>query len=154
MEIKGYIEEGESRSLTCCNSLNDILIDKKSLFDILENHFKLDTAEFFDNRDIKTPLLGVSYVILDETPKNKDITFNDLAAEVQFNMLYAEYVSGCYSEFTCGYGGFDYLIKKEKEGLEEGHSIFAELNSYIGKYIFLNIKSIRATKIDKILKQI
>ena len=151
LEIKGFIKTGEEISLTCCENLQDILIDNKSLFEILSEKFNLDNEKFFDGEGEST-VLGVSYLILDEAP-DKNIKFDELSAQVIFSMLYGEYVSGCYSEYTCGFGSFDYFIGK-KDGIDEGHSIFKELASYIDKYVWINIKSIRSMKIDKILKKI
>jgi hypothetical protein len=67
-------------------------------------------------------------VILDERP-TEDKAFEQQYAEIAMQMLYAAYVSGCYSYWTCGAGGFDYVIDNDE------HSIFKELENHIGKYI-------------------
>jgi hypothetical protein len=137
MELKGIIKEGENKSLTCCSSIADIVIGEVSLFDELEKLFNQDAEEYFSasyDNPRQSPKYGVKYVILDEAP-NEEKSFNDLSAEVQINMLYADYYSGCYSEYTCGYGGFDYVLGKDGEG----HSVFDELKSYIGKYVHFQI---------------
>lgn len=135
MELKGIISEGESISLTCCESLVDILINGESLYAKFEELFKQDAEEYFNDYDKKGPQYGVKYVILDSAP-DEDKSFNDLSAEVVMNMLYASHVSGCYSEYTCGYGGFDYVLGKD-DGT--GHSVFNELKSYVGKYVHFQI---------------
>lgn len=127
MELKGIISAGESKSLTCCTNLEDILIDGVSLYEKLDELFNQDTEEYWNYSEKQSPRYGVKYVILNERPK-KEKSFNDKAADVINQMLYADHVNGCYSEWTCGYGGFDYAI-------EGGHSIFEELKSHIGKYV-------------------
>jgi hypothetical protein len=134
MELKGFIAEGENKSLTCCSSITDILIGDVSLFDELEKILNQDTEKYFEGENEQSPKYGVKYVILDEVPE-KETSFNDLSAEVQQTMMYASYVSGCYSEYTCGFGGFDYVIGKDGEG----HSVFDELKSYIGKWVHFQI---------------
>jgi hypothetical protein len=70
-------------------------------------------------------------LILDEEPMD-DLSFNEQSAIVVIGSLYGEHVNGCYSEWTCGYGGFDYVNNN-------GHSIFNELESNIGKSIHLSL---------------
>jgi len=133
MELKGIIEKGENRSLTCCSSIEDLIIGDVSLFDWLEQLFKQDPEEHF-NGNGATPEYAVKYVILD-TPDLENRSFNDLSAEVIHNMIYADYEGGCYSEYTCGYGGFDYVLGKPGEG----HSVFDELKEHLGKYVHFQI---------------
>ena len=61
------------------------------------------------------------------------MSFEQQAAETITQMLYANHVQGCYSEWTCGNGGFDYVSDAN------GHSIFKELETYIGKYVHMVI---------------
>lgn len=128
MELKGIITQGESKSLTCCKSVVDILIGGVSLYDKLDELFNQDKEEYCNNSNKQSPRYGVRYVILEEQPI-EDKSFEQQSAEVVTQMLYADHVSGCYSEWTCGYGGFDYTIDNG------GHSIFKELESYISKYV-------------------
>lgn len=132
IEIKGILSLGDVMSLTCCDDVVDLEIDGKSLHNIFNNHFNQDVEEHFEDweDEKKSPKYSMRYVILDEEPK-KYIPFEDLAAQVVTEMLYSKYVSGCYSEWTCGYGGFDYVTG------ENGHSIFDELRSHVGKYVHL-----------------
>jgi hypothetical protein len=132
MELKGIITQGESKWLTCCQSVTDILIGGVSLYDKLEELFNQDSEGYFEDGNKQSPRYGVRYVILEEQPI-EDKTFEQQSAEVVTQMLYADYVSGCYSEWTCGYGGFDYAIDNG------GHSIFKELESYVGKYVHFAI---------------
>lgn len=127
MELKGIITQGENIPLTCCESVMDILIGGLSLYDKLEDLFDQDVEECWEDGYQQSPPYRVRYVILEEQPKEEK-SFEQQAAEVVTQMLYADHVSGCYSEWTCGYGGFDYVA-------EGGHSIFKELKSHIGKYI-------------------
>lgn len=129
MELKGIITKGERRSLTCCEHLEDVLINGKSLYDKLESLFNLDNETHWNGKG-ESPQYAVKYVILDEAP-NKEVSFNDQVADTVSKMLEAEHISGCYSEWTCGYGGFDYVVG--------GHSIFKELSDSIGKYIHFKI---------------
>lgn len=128
-EIKGIIKLGDSISLTCCDNLQDLNIGGKSLYHLLENFFDQDTEDYFDNYKKELPNYSMRYVILDEEPK-KQISFENLSAKIVIETLYCEYIHGCYSEWTCGYGGFDYVVGG-------GHSIFEELKSYTGKYVHL-----------------
>ena len=74
--------------------------------------------------------LSLRYVVLNKAPEDKDIKFESLTAKVVMETLYSSHVSGCYSEWTCGKGGFDYLVRDE-------HSIFNELKDSIGKYVHI-----------------
>ena len=132
MELKGIIESGENRSLNCCDNITDILIGGVSLFDTLKSLFKLDAEEFWERRQTSSPLYAVKYIILDEPPTEYK-SFNDQSTDVVMDMLYGKHVSGCYSEWTCGYGDFDYVAN------ESGHSIFKELEDKTGKYIHFQI---------------
>jgi len=134
MELKGIITEGESKFITCCDSVQDINIGGLSLYDELEKMFNQDSEEYWEDSDKESPMYGVKYIIMDEAPA-EDKSFNDLAAEVQQNMMYAKHQNGCYSEYTCGYGGFDYVLGENGEG----HSIFEELKGSVGKYIYFQI---------------
>ena len=130
MEIKGIIELGEDVSLTCCTNLQDLKIGGKSLYDLLDDFFNQDTEEYWEDYEKQSPKYSMRYVILDEEPKEQ-VSFENISAKVVTEMLYCEHVSGCYSEWTCGYGGFDYVAG------DDGHSIFEELKSHIGKYVHL-----------------
>jgi hypothetical protein len=131
MELKGIIKIGRSESLTCCESLGDIDIDGVSLYDSLRDHFDQSEEDHWEERS-ESPRYHVRYVILDEKPES-DKSFEQQSAEVVTSMLYASLVYGCYSEWTCGYGGFDYVADGN------GHSIFKELESYVGKYVHFTI---------------
>lgn len=49
MELKGIIQLGEIKSLTCCENLQDITIDGISLYSTLENLFNLDEEEYWND---------------------------------------------------------------------------------------------------------
>lgn len=132
LEIKGIISEGESKSLTCCDNVRDICIGNVSLYDKLEELFNLDEEKFWNDSSNLSQRYGIRYVILDEEP-TEEKSFEQLSGEIVTQMLYADHVSGCYSEYTCGYGGFNYVV------VDGGHNIFKELDSYIGKYIHFKI---------------
>jgi len=137
MEIKGLISTGESKSLTCCENIEDILIGGVSLYDELEKLFGQNAEEYFEapyDEPKQSPKFSVRYVILDEVPLD-DKSFAELSGEVITNRIWASHVSGCYSEWTCGYGGFGYA----KGDGENGHSIFKELEGMEGKYIHFSI---------------
>lgn len=125
MELKGIIKVNGTQSLTCCVSVPDVYIDGVSLYDKLDDLFGLDPSSYDDS-----PQYSVKYVILDEPP-TEDKSFDELSCEIMNKMIYGEHVSGCYSEWTCGYGGFDYVVG--------GHSIFEELKTFEGKYIHFEI---------------
>ena len=155
LEVKGYIKKGEIVSLTCCANLQDILISNKSLYDILDNYFGLDVEKHFNasyDKKYEDKILEISYLILDKEPEDKNISFSGLYANITVSSIWGDYVAGCYSEWTCGFGSFDFFIRTDKG--EEGHSIFKELSSFDNKWVWLNIKSERSCKIDKILSKI
>ena len=128
MELKGIITIGEhSQHITCCKSVTDIMIGGVSLYDALENYLGPDAEDHWNGKG-KEESCSVRYVILDEAP-SEEKSFDDLSAEVVMKTIYTDYEGGCYSEWTCGYGGFDYVTG------EGGHSIFNELSDYEGKYI-------------------
>jgi hypothetical protein len=127
MELKGIIKiEEYSKSITCCKSVTDIMIGGESLYDSLESWFGPDAEEFRNGKG-QEKSLSVRYVILDEAP-TEEKSFDDLSAEVVMKTIYTEYEGGCYSEWTCGYGGFNYVAGS-------GHSIFEELSD-IGREIY------------------
>ena len=132
MELKGIITLGENKSITCCSSIQDLKIENLSLYDELEKLFNLDAEEYWNECGKESPKYAVRYVVLDEEPKEEK-SFEQQTAEVVMEMLYGQLVSGCYSEWTCGYGDFDYVTG------ENGHSIFEELQSSVGKYLHFKI---------------
>ena len=129
MELKGIISLGEKKSITCCASIQDLNIGGYSLYNELENLFNLDTEDYYCT-DKQSPKYSVRYVILDEEP-SEEKSFEQQSAEVVTEMLYGELITGCYSEWTCGYGDFDYVTGS--------HSIFDELYDSVGKYIHFKI---------------
>ena len=132
MELKGIITLGENKFITCCSSIQDLKIGDLSLYDELEKLFNLDAEEYWNEWGKESPKYAVRYVVLDEEPKEEK-SFEQQTAEVVMEMLYGQLVSGCYSEWTCGYGDFDYVTG------ENGHSIFEELQSSVGKYLHFKI---------------
>ena len=132
MEIKGIISEGSTISFNCCDTIKDLKIDDISLYDFFEEIFNQDEQTYFYNTDTQSPKYNLRYIILDKPPKI-GLPFEHLSAIVIFEMLYCEHNAGCYSEYTCGFGGFNYIIN------ECGRSIFDELRSYEGKYLHLII---------------
>jgi len=135
MEIKGIISIGEMQYVTCCTQVQDLLIGGVSLYDSLEKLFNQDAQDYYEH-DKQSPSYAVRYVILDEAPTH-DVSFEHESALTITNMLYASHVNGCYSEWTCGYGGFDYVLGNGFGSY--GHSIFDELKNSIGKYIHFKI---------------
>ena len=129
-EIKGLITKGGDRYLNCCDSLQDLNLNGKSLYDTLQDFFNQNEEDYFNDGTKQEPKYQMRYVILDNAPL-EDKTFEELSATVVIEMLYCEYISGCYSEWTCGMGGFNYVIN------HEGHSIFKELESHVGKYVHI-----------------
>lgn len=132
MELKGILTLGENVSLTCCEHLQDLKIGDLSLYEELEKQFNLSEEDFFNDYEKQSPTYSLRYVVLDEAPL-EDKSFEQQSAEVVIATICGSLVNGCYSEWTCGYGGFDYVIN------ENGHSIFKELENYVGKYIHFKI---------------
>lgn len=124
MILKGIIEKGKNNRGTCCYNMNDLTINKVSLYNKLDEICKEDYDNFFDESESKYSL---RYVLLDSEP-TKDVDLN----EAVLNIIYGKWIGGCYSEWTCGSGDADYFYG-------EGHSIIKELESNEGKYIILEI---------------
>ena len=143
IRIRGEIQNGENISLHCCEYLTDIEIDNQSLYEILHEEFNLDEVECFNGKSSEDKFIGVSYLIVDGNPGDGD--FEQIIGEWIVKKLYTEHSTGCYSEYTCGYGGFNYFI-------DGGHNIFKELSSYVGKYILLDIRDMRELIINDIIK--
>lgn len=118
MEIKGILKRKGERYATCCASVDDIQLDGHSVYDYMSR-----VCGDSDNYTFR-------YVILDIPPEDPDIDFNDLAAEVCLLSIYSSYKEVCYSEWTCGQGG--YLLENSK-----GHSMFNELWNKEGKYVHI-----------------
>jgi hypothetical protein len=156
MIIRGYIEKGEEISHHCCDGgiLFDAVIGGKSLYNTLDDRFDLDPAvgfDFYDDGTKEDPQkakfdnlekTGVSYLVLDEDPGNR--SYEDVVGEWIVKKLYTEHVTGCYSEYTCGVGGYNYFI-------DGGHNILNEILSHVGKYVLLNIRDFREVQIDMVL---
>lgn len=144
MEIRGYITKECNVYLTCCNSCSDVMIGDKSLHSLISDEFNLDTEEAYMGKEQEKPLIGIRYLVLDEDPGDGDIS--ELISKWIIKKLYTEYVAGCYSEYTCGHGDYEYFFG------EEGHSISEELSCYIGKYVLIQITDHRDVVIDQILR--
>lgn len=133
INLKGLITKGEFYNPTCCqeNEILTVNIGDINLHTELDKLFNLDAVEFFESYGrVKSPVMRLRYVILDEPPtENK--SFDELSAEICVAMITGKHITGCYSEWTCGHGGFDYVHD------EEGHSIFNELLRHKGKYVHL-----------------
>ena len=117
-ELKGIITIGEEIEITCCYRHQDILIDGKSLYKLLN-----EEIDYFDTMQVR-------YIILPKKPAIQK-SFEELSGNVVTAMLYSYIKETCYSEWSCGNDGWDYLVN------ENGHSILAELAIYAGKYVHL-----------------
>lgn len=142
-EIRGLVTQSRDGdrylqySITCCSGVDDIYVGGECLYDVLENYFDLKGWNPSSNDDAPSYEIMMRYVVLNTDPGD-DIDFEDLAAEIAINALYnADYVYGCYSEWTCGYGGFDYVNN-------EGHSLFKELTSYRNKYVAIKLNVVES----------
>jgi hypothetical protein len=144
MEIRGYITNECKKSLTCCSSCSDILIDGKSLHEIITDELNLDPEESFLKKK-EYPLMGIRYLVLDKDPGEGDIS--EIISNWIVKKLYTEYISGCYSEYTCGHGDYEYFFG------EEGHSIGKELSGYINKYVLIEITDFRESQINQLLSE-
>lgn len=137
MEFKGFISINGRKSITCCESVADIYIGGDSLYNAIESVAgDPDSEAAFNGETTQGNSVTVSYVILDSSPTNwEDITFEELAAYVQTakftGNLFPEYCSGCYSEWTCGFGGWKYYCS--------GHNVFDELSSHDGKWVYIKL---------------
>lgn len=144
IEIKGIISHRGEVNLTCCSIHPDIYLDNVSLKEFIEDKFNIDPGV-----DSESSLeYKVRYVIMEPTPKYE--TFEELASKVIISKfdgtISGEFMSGCYSEYTCGVGGFDFechgcnqsnVICNTVYGTEKkntSHNLFTELQNYVGKY--------------------
>lgn len=145
--IRGKITEAEkSIFLNCCSNTDDVLIDGKSLYNILNSHFDLYIPSEYS---YKAPEhidknVGVSYLILDEDPGYIDC-YDTFIGTWLIRKIHSGLVTGCYSEMTCGSPSNDYFFG------DEGHNIGREFSSYVGKYLILRIDDRRDIIIDNLL---
>ena len=142
MKLKGLISlppKGYDRtvSITCCNQQPNILIDGKSLYETLQQDsgcHSPPSREDVDEKDQEPEMekkWRVRYVTR-AIPFESEDDFETLAATAQTMELESSVDRGCYSEWTCGTGGYEFL-------LTGGHSILKELESYIGQYVWLEL---------------
>ncbi len=156
LELKGIIvDDGSTTTITCCKSYLDIKIGDVDLHEfLLENFNNTDVEERWTapgDTKYNTEQLSIRYIIKDYPPET-DMDFEELAAKVIVSKfdgtVTSEYITGCYSEYTCGYGGFDFDISGDIENnlicnkaygecKKIGHNIFTELASHSGKYIHI-----------------
>lgn len=129
MQIKGLISLKDNLSFTCCESRSNIHIDEKSLHEFLLNKAKLGEVPEDYGRTIGTKIWKIRYVIRD-TPFKKGESFESIVIPIITGSLESEHIYGCYSEWTCGRGDIDFVLKGS-------HSILTELASHIGKYVWI-----------------
>jgi hypothetical protein len=75
------------------------------------------------------PEWRVRYIIQDH-PFDDFKSVDDASTDIVADMLYADEMSGCYSEWTCGVGDYDFLFSN-------GHSILNELASFENKFAWI-----------------
>lgn len=131
-EIKGVVTIDDIFSLTCCEERPKIMIGETRLDVWIGEVFDLDRLDDDNSELPDSPLYRIRYTTTaaDDDP---DLSFEQRAAEVQGAILFGDYVHGCYSEWTCGWGEWDYVVQ------DGGHSIFRELKSANGKFLHLAI---------------
>lgn len=136
-DIKGLIsvDERNTHRPTCCTTLPCVLIDGARLYDLLKECGGLDSLESGEDSDIadrpetKHVEWRIRYAIRDE-PWGEDDDFESVAAGIIDSWLNSSEIRGCYSEWTCGVGDYDFV-------LNGGHSLLVELASHSGKYVWI-----------------
>jgi len=154
VELKGYSsicndaenENCDKKSLTCCSSVPNIRINGVELHSFLCDAFGItDSLDEYPSDEEKSNTLAVRYIVLDNPPSDPYEDFEDLAAKVivakfdgSFN---SEYASACYSEWTCGFGGYDFTatgtFTNSEDITRNSHNIFTEMLGYVGQWVYI-----------------
>lgn len=132
LEIKGAISIQESSiSFTCCDSRPNIHIGGVELHAWLKEKGGLSGLAGEDDADQNNAAVqwNVRYVVRSK-PFSDSESFEDVAAAAQVGILSSSEVHGCYSEWTCGVGDYDFVINGP-------HSIFNELENEGGKNVWI-----------------
>ena len=133
-ELTGKISVDGTVGLTCCDEIPNVLVDGASLHDlIMKMCEKLSAPLDGDEEDTNEPVYKWQIEYCTSPTEFTEETFEECSANKVADMLYSTSVFGCYSIWTCGRGGYDFLLSNK-----EGHSILTELNSFDGQYVWLN----------------
>ena len=138
LEKRSYsLSQDEEVWITCCNRQPNVRVDGRPVYDLLQDDsgcHQPPSREDVDEKDWEPEVekkWNVRYVIRD-TPFTEDEDFETVAATAQIMALESSIDRGCYSEWTCGTGGYEFLF-------EGGHSILVELASHVGKYVWAEL---------------
>lgn len=132
-ELKGKIKVEGTKSITCCDSLPNIFIGNTELYKFIMSLCGLDGPLDYDDHytDEEVKDWQIQYCTSDK--EFTENTFEECSANKVMEMLYSSDIVGCYSSWTCGSGGYDFLMSNN-----EGHSIFQELLSFDGQYVWIS----------------
>ena len=132
-ELKGKIKVEGAKSITCCDSLPNVLVGDNELLEFITQLCGLDSP--YDINDHFTNEVVKDWQI-EYCTSNKEFTeatFAECSANKVMEMLYSSEIIGCYSSWTCGSGGYDFLMSSD-----EGHSLLQELASFDGQYVWIS----------------
>ncbi len=132
-EIKGLITKDEDNiSLTCCDYRPRILIGGKDLYHFILEESAIGSPPSPEDDPHHTSMPSRSWKIrycIKDAPFKDGESFEENALQI-ISSLESEYIGGCYSEWTCGVGSFDFVLKSK-------HSILTELENHLGKYVWV-----------------
>lgn len=132
-ELKGKIKVDGTVSVTCCESVSNVLIGETELYyfilELCGLDSPLDNGDNYTNEVVKD--WQIEYCTSDK--EFTEATFEECSANKVMEMLYSSDIVGCYSSWTCGSGGYDFLMSNN-----EGHSLFQELSSFDGQYVWIS----------------
>jgi hypothetical protein len=132
-ELKGKIKVDGTKSITCCDSISNVLVGEIELYYFILELCGLDSPT--DDDDYYTNEVVRDWQIQYCTSNTEFVeeTFEECSANKVMEMLYSSEIVGCYSSWTCGSGGYDFLVSNK-----EGHSLFQELASFDGQYVWIS----------------
>jgi hypothetical protein len=132
-ELKGKIKVDGTVSVTCCESVSNVFVGEEQLYyfilELCDLHGPIDGDENYTDEVVKD--WQIEYCTSDT--EFVESTFEECSANKVMAMLYSSEIIGCYSIWTCGSGGYDFLISNN-----EGHSLFQELASFDGQYVWIS----------------
>lgn len=142
LELKGKLVEVRACSITCCHACADIGIEDADgkVIHLAENLVETTGACYrgedyqpYDEQVERGKLRHLEYILFDHVPEGA--TFDDEHYKIIANTLGADFVSGCYSDWTCS-SGFEPTIGQGE------HDIEKEFGEHIGKFVWLRVSTL------------
>lgn len=132
LQIKGLISVSGSHSFTCCDSRPSVSVGEIGLWGWLKEKSGCESIASEDDPNQNNPSVEwkIRYVVRADAFKDSE-TFEDAAAGAQIaSTLSSSEIHGCYSEWTCGSGDYDFVLSGD-------HSILSELAGSEGLHVWI-----------------